>query len=288
MNDQIRLIPGREPGAIIEQALKLHNPSKAFVLLSGGKDSTVTLDYLWRNHPDIVTGALHLNTRIGLRSTNDFARQFCEERSIPFFEAAAPVSYEDMVRRGWWSKERNQRMRGFPGSGAHLFSYSWLKERSLDAFTNIYKDHRLDNIMLLTGVRAEESVRRMGTCVDVDKDGSKIWVAPLIDWTRRDMQEHRTFYSVPMSPASSTLHISAECLCGAFGEPGELDLIGTFYDDPVVPRIRRLEKEMEAAGEPRCKWAVSLPDDPVQTAAPRLCVDCYKQPSLPTLEDPAA
>lgn len=281
MSEQARLIPGREPGAIVAQAFSIHSPSKAFVLFSGGKDSSVTLDYYWRNHPELLTGALHINTGIGLQSTRDFAKAFCDERGIPFHEARAQIMFEDLVRRGWRSKD-GTRQRGFPGPAAHLFAYTWLKERALDAFTSLQKDHRLDNIMLVTGVRAEESKRRMGTTVDVDKDGSKIWVAPLIDFSDFDMARHRKTYSVPMSPASETLHISAECLCGAFGDRRELDLIETFYgDDPAVPRIRALEDEMESAGEARCKWATGLPGDMMPTdKAPRLCVDCYKQPSL--------
>lgn len=286
--EQRRLIPAREPGAIIEQALKLHNPTKAFVLFSGGKDSSVTLDYLWREHREIVSGALHLNTGIGIQSTRDFAREFCEERGIPFHQGFAPIAYEDLVRQGWWNVKKRQRENGFPGSAAHLFSYAWLKERALDAFVSMYKNGRNDRVMLLTGVRAEESIRRMGTCVDVERDGGKVWVAPLIDYTARDMQEHRTFYSVPMSPASTEIHISGECLCGAFGQPSEIDLIGGLYDDPVVPRIRALEKEMECRGVARCKWGVNLRDDEIPTSAPRLCVNCYKQPTLPSLEETAA
>jgi 3'-phosphoadenosine 5'-phosphosulfate sulfotransferase (PAPS reductase)/FAD synthetase len=269
--EQIRLMPAREPGAILEQAIADHKPSKAFVLFSGGKDSSVTLDYLWRNHPEIVTGALHVNTGIGLLSTRDFAQAFCEERGIRYHEAHAPLAYEDVVRKY-----------GFAGPAAHGKMYVWLKERALDAFTGLQKGHRLDNIMLITGVRAEESARRMGTSADIQKDGSKIWVAPLIDWGAREMQEHRTYYSVPMSPASSTIHISAECLCGAYGDPTELDLIETFHpDEPAPQRIRNLEAELERAGNPRCKWATALPNDEPSTTAPGpLCVGCYKQPTL--------
>lgn len=274
--EPMRLIPGREPGAIIEDAFADESPSKAFVLFSGGKDSSVTLDYVWRNHPESLTGALHINTGIGLRSTRDFAKAFCDERGIPFHEAHAPVAYEDLILRGWRSEDGTRQV-GFPGPAAHLFMYSWLKERALDAFVNLQKDHRLDRVALITGVRAEESVRRMGTTVNVRRDGAKVWIAPLIDWSDFDMRAHRTMYSVPMSPASSTIHISAECLCGAFGDPRELDLIETFHDDPALGRIRALEKKTESLGIARCRWAVALPDDPKPLDPPGpLCVGCHK------------
>ena len=275
--EALRLIPGREPAAIVAAAIAAEAPSKLFVLFSGGKDSSVTLDYIWRNHPETLRGALHVNTGVGLKSTRDFAKEFCDDRDIPFHEAHAPVAYEDLVRRGWRSADGTRQV-GFPGPAAHLFMYSWLKERALDAFVGLQKDHRLDRIGLITGVRAEESARRMGTTVDIRRDGAQVWIAPLIDWSAYDMQAYRTTYSVPMSPASSTIHISAECLCGAFGDPRELDLIEAIHgDDPVCGRLRKLEKEMESNGVARCKWAANLPGDPVPTEPPGpLCVGCYK------------
>jgi 3'-phosphoadenosine 5'-phosphosulfate sulfotransferase (PAPS reductase)/FAD synthetase len=269
--EQIRLIPAREPEEIVAEALSLYKPIKAFVLFSGGKDSSVTLDTMWRTFPGLITGALHINTGIGLRSTREFAEKFCEDRGIRFHEARAPIMYEDAVRKN-----------GFPGPAFHRRMYILLKQRALEAFVAIQKREKMDEIMLISGARAEESRRRMGTTAPHEKNGAQIWCQPLIDWSDRRMQSERERHSVEMSPSSSTLHISGECLCGAFGDPKELDLIETFFsDDPVVRRIRKLERELAAAGEPRCKWATPLEGDeaPTEPAGP-MCVNCYKQPSM--------
>jgi 3'-phosphoadenosine 5'-phosphosulfate sulfotransferase (PAPS reductase)/FAD synthetase len=270
---QPRLIPGRDPGAIIESAGRNHRPSKAFVLFSGGKDSSVTLDYMARFHRDKFAGALHINTGIGIPSTREFAKAFCDERDIPFHEARAPIAYEDLVVRGWWNTEKKRRENGFPGPAAHLFTYSMLKERPLDAFVSIQKDGRLDRIGLITGVRAEESRRRMGTTQDVKRDGAQVWIAPLIDWSSYDMQQYREKYDVPMSPSSRELHLSGECLCGAFGSEDELALIAAFYP-AVGKRIYAIGSDLEKRGIRRCVWGRPYGDEKPPLAPGPLCVGC--------------
>lgn len=270
----MRLIPAREASEIFGMAIAIHNPIARMVLFSGGKDSSVTLDYMWRNHRSEITGALHINTGIGLQSTHDFAKQFCDERGIPFYEITTKEVYEEIVEK-----------HGFPGSGAHMKMYVRLKERPLDAFIAATKRKWKDRIALITGVRAEESRRRMGTCISVDRKGAKVWIAPLIDWSMRDMQAYREKYSVEMSPASSTIHLSAECLCGAFGSPDELDLIETFHPDPSLKRIRALEKKLASEGHRRCRWGVTVPgEESKDNMAPGpMCVGCEMR--FPTLED---
>jgi hypothetical protein len=51
------------------------------------------------------------------------------------------------------------------------------------------------------------------------------------------------------------IHMSGECLCGAFAKPGELDEIGDWFPD-VAAHIRGLEAKVRAAGAPeeRCRW----------------------------------
>jgi len=67
--EQLRIIPAREPGQIIERAMRAYNPDKAFVMFSGGKDSTVTLDLLWRQFSKIISGVIHVYTTIAAPST---------------------------------------------------------------------------------------------------------------------------------------------------------------------------------------------------------------------------
>jgi 3'-phosphoadenosine 5'-phosphosulfate sulfotransferase (PAPS reductase)/FAD synthetase len=255
--EQIALVPSREPSDILNRAIGEHGPSRVYVLFSGGKDSSVTLDYLWRFHRERIDGALHISTGIGLQTTHDFVRAFCAERGIPLAEAFAPEGeYERMVRE-----------HGFPGPGQHRMAYIRLKERALDAFIRERKRHWLDRIGLVTGVRTGESRRRMGTCIDVRRDGAQVWIAPLIDWSNADMRRYREEHAVPMSPAAEALHHSYECLCGGMADlddaQDEWFWIKAFAPtDPSVLLIDRLQRELAAAGHPRCRWGVKVEDEP--------------------------
>lgn len=264
----MRLIPARKPGDIIAKAIAEHKPSQAYVLFSGGKDSSVTLDYLWRNHRDVVTAALHINTGIGIPQTREFAQAFCEQRGIPFIEIRTEHNYEEIVKQ-----------HGFPGPQSHRFMYVWLKERPLEKFIAEHKKHRRDRIMLLTGVRAEESKRRMGTTREINRDGCQLWVAPLIDWSNSDMWRYREQYGVQMSEPSKTIHLSGECLCGAFADEDEMQMLEIFYPE-VAARIKGIEAAVKACGQTRCEWGKTYGEQPSAQAPGPMCVGCVGQMPL--------
>ena len=71
------------------------------------------------------------------------------------------------------------------------------------------------------------------------------------------------------------LHMSGECLCGAFAHPGELEEIRAWFPNEYE-RIKALERRACSAGVP-CEWGVAPPEpvfiDPDQTVMP-LCVAC--------------
>lgn len=228
---------------IIDAARSEHGPIvTTFLLLSGGNDSMVLYDTC-REFADHV---VHINTGIGIPETNEFVRDLVGPDLI---ELHPPVPYDDLVLGRW---------RGFPGPGGHIYAYTMLKERALRA---VLKDHRAkrgQRFMLLTGARADESDRRMGTTEEARRMGGQVWVNPLLHWSNDLMREYRSTRRLPVNPVTEHLHMSGECLCGAFARPGELDHIAFFYPE-FAERIRALEARVRDAGLPACKWGEKPP-----------------------------
>jgi 3'-phosphoadenosine 5'-phosphosulfate sulfotransferase (PAPS reductase)/FAD synthetase len=231
----------------------------ACVLFSGGNDST-TLAHMFR---DEATHAIHANTTIGVEQTRQFVRDTCAGWGLLLVEKRAPISYRDLVLE-----------RGFPGPGMHWKMYSRLKERALDLARHDLgvANSRTKAAVFIAGRRRAESERRQDVPLH-EADGSVIWVSPLAMWTKLDLNTYREIHgNVPRNEVSDLLHMSGECLCGAFAKPGELDAIGEFFPE-VAEEIHQLERDVAAAGHepPFCTWGHGQ-GDPSKSG--RLCSSC--------------
>lgn len=213
------------------------------VLFSGGNDSTV-LAHLMR---DRATHAVHANTTIGIEQTRQYVRDTCQQWGLPLIEEVAPTSYRELVLD-----------QGFPGPGHHFKMYQRLKERCpRQARRQLVSNPRKERIIFLAGRRRNESARRANV-PEMEREGSVVWVSPLAHWTKLDMNTYRSMSAavgrpVPTNEVSELLHMSGECLCGAFAHKGELEEIAEWFPD-VAAEIHQLERDVEAAGHKRCRW----------------------------------
>jgi 3'-phosphoadenosine 5'-phosphosulfate sulfotransferase (PAPS reductase)/FAD synthetase len=246
----------RRVEALTAQAHEIHDSALAAhlggkhlaataLLFSGGSDSTV-LAHLLRGS---ATHAIHANTGIGIESTRQFVRDVCAAWDLPLLEprAEGKDSYRALVLD-----------QGFPGPGHHFKMYQRLKERQLrKAQRELLAGQRGARVLYLAGRRRAESSRRAEIPLH-ERVGSVIWASPLAMWTKLDLNTYRDIHGddVPgPCPASALIHMSGECLCGAFAHEGELDEVGLFFPE-VVEEIRSLEADVRAAGweEPYCRW----------------------------------
>lgn len=253
---------------LIDKALIKHKSIAVYGLFSGGHDS-LTACHVASKHPKF-SGCVHINTGIGVAQTRQFVIDTCKREGWPLRIIRAKEDcgqdYREMVLE-----------HGFPGPPMHSKMYNRLKERAIRLLlreTKVGKKHR-DSVILISGVRSAESVRRMGYVEPLQKDGSKIWVAVIHDWTKQDCNAYIDGNNLKRNEVVDMIHKSGECLCGAYAKKGELDELAVWFPE-VAKEIRDLEKEVHARGH---KWGwgeraymkKKIPKDPKKSM---LCSSC--------------
>lgn len=237
-----------EAEQIIEYAIKNYiegsgkKLAKKCILFSGGNDSTTML-HLMKDHADV---ALHARTGIGISQTYDFVEQTCNDFKIPLhiFEPTSHTNYQSLIKKY-----------GFPGPAQHYIMYQKLKEDPLLKARGMFSK-RGHMLMFITGRRRDESARRSNIDpINVKKNIA--WVAPIVNWTKQDMLLYRKINpDIPRNQVSDLIHMSGECLCGAFAHKDEREEIRFFFPD-VIDYIESLEKEVKGLNlhkEERTNW----------------------------------
>lgn len=254
------------PANIVQEAIEKYKPTAVLACFSGGHDSLVATHV----SQQFFSHVLHINTGIGIEDTRQFVRDTCQLFNWPLIEQQTPASYERLVTE-----------RGFPGPAQHTKMYNRLKERALRKvyrrFHRLYSD---DHAIFITGARSEESTRRMGHVKPIAPDPSYphwIWVAPLHNWTKMNVQNYITTYDLPRNDIVTKLHMSGECLCGAYAKPGERQWI-KFWFPEVDTYLSELEEKVRAAGipGPRCRWGWKDGTPEEQESFLPLCAGCQR------------
>jgi 3'-phosphoadenosine 5'-phosphosulfate sulfotransferase (PAPS reductase)/FAD synthetase len=263
-----------ESYGILDRAIEEHVPmgkrtvAGIVVLFSGGNDSTV-LAHLFK---DVATHAAHANTTIGIEQTREFVRNTCEEWGLPLLERTSKSerdSYRNLVLD-----------QGFPGPGHHFKMYQRLKERALEQVQReLVLDPYKQRVVFLAGRRRAESQRRANV-VEAERNRSKVWVSPLVNWTKLDLNTYRLMQGdVPVNEVSDLIHMSGECLCGSFASAGERDEVSHWFPE-VFEEIAALEAEIADRDDiPAHRRTWGWGADPAVIAATRtkagaLCSSC--------------
>ncbi|MFE7566886.1 phosphoadenosine phosphosulfate reductase family protein [Streptomyces sp. NPDC057539] len=294
---------------ILDEAFAAHPVVGTYWLFSGGNDSVI-VGHLLRGHYDAV---LHVNTGTGIPQTTQHVRDVAAAWGDTLHELHPKNRYEDLVlgkviagsgpNAGWRSI-----WKGFPGPAGHKVMYRQLKNQPLMTFRrSVLGDQtrlpRADRkkVIYLGGMRWGESEKRFRNAEAIDPDGSIVWVSPLVHWTDAHMREYRARHrcqqdhehaehrlcfdrALPLNEVTEHIHMSGECLCGAYAKPGELDEIEFFYPE-VADRLKALEAEAEQAGIKYCRWGQKNGGTDSATAAGRLCSSCVAIPGQDDLID---
>lgn len=265
----------------------VQSPAAVFLLVSGGDDSVALaarcypwLTRCWQceQSQPVDIKVVHIDTGIGLPETRQYVQDLAMMQGWELVIRKTPVSYEELVRK-----------HGFPGPSSHRYMYIQLKERPLQTLIREYRpqmsawkrwfaeqiqqavhfplwyqrgmfhvlallvaylEHEQQRpVILLTGVRQQESLRRMGHVRPFQRVGRQLWVAPLLQWSKEEVLHLLEAERIPRNPASVTIHKSGECLCGAYARRGELQELCFWFPD-TGKRLLELERIAREEGFP--------------------------------------
>lgn len=255
-------------------------------LFSGGNDSTV-LAHLFRYDVDHFC---HANTGIGIEETRQFVRDVCAAWGISLLERTAPRD-RDSFRHQVLSDEKGkqgQALGGFPGPASHFRVMTRLKGRVFELVQSELVEHpRRERVVFLAGRRRDESARR-ASIPESERRGSAVYVSPLVNWTKLDLNTYRLMQAragnpVPVNQAADLVHMSGECLCGCMAAPGERAEVSQWFPVPFkeIAELERLLADRDDIPEHRKTWGWGA--DPVLKAAE----DAYQAQFKPEPEETA-
>lgn len=251
--------------AVIDQAVREYAPVAVYALFSGGHDS-LTSTVIAARHP-AFTAVVHINTGIGIAETHDFVQQTCRDQGWELIELRPDVEYEQLVlTRG-----------GFPsGPKSHNSMYWFLKQKPLDGLIRDSKRKPGDNVMLVTGIRVQESARRMAAGISVPirrDDHARLWVNPILDWSALDCGRYIDAIGLRRNPVVDLLHRSGECLCGALAREDEIHEIDHWFP-AAGERIHRLEAVARTHGLKHTRWASQKKWGDAEQITLPMCASC--------------
>ena len=195
-------------------------------LFSGGKDSMVAC--LEAGVKEVV----YCRTGVGLNE--EYVVKTCKRFGwkLHIVEPKEGETYEDFVRRF-----------GFPHQGIHNTIMGMLKWHPMRKWYSTQKKLGRD-IIYISGRRKKESARRKRMKSNkeyLEMDGIKFY-SPIFDWSTGEVWVYLEEHNIDRSPIYETMHLSGDCMCGAFSQKGESGILSIFHPE-MAKRFRRMEAE---------------------------------------------
>lgn len=188
----------------------LQKAETAYVLFSGGKDSSAALVYTkelveeFCESPRLV--ALHVDTTAGLPAVEDFSEEFCAHVGVPLTVLRPKEDYFTLVKK--W---------GVPRPRARWCCFH-LKIEPIKLFLGEHK-----NYVVLDGMRRQESRKRSQYPPTYNHPHFGLVIHPIIDWTKEQVEALIASRGLPVNPAYDLGFSSWECWCGIFKRKSEFE-----------------------------------------------------------------
>lgn len=278
--------------AIILEAIEEHRPVAIVAAFSGGNDSIVSTHFACK---EFGATAIHADTLVGCAATRDHVDAVCDKLKCPLIAAKAhatgrPKPYpKSLWVLGETAYEEFTRNFGFAGRAQHHRMYQRLKERPLRRMLRQMQSKRGQRILIISGIRHDESAVRAGYKRAIQRQGSEVWVNPFYYQTAADFECYRQEFGLPRNPVKDRIGLSGECLCGAFASRGEREAVRAV--DPVLSAyLDKLESEVVERfpwswGTSPPKWFMDLKrdqgflfDSHCDSGFMPMCVGCVRKP----------
>lgn len=210
-------------------------------MFSGGKDSLVA------GHSDKeVKEVLYCKTGVGLNF--DYVLETCNKLGwkLNVVFPKDGEAFEDFVRKF-----------GFPHVSMHNAVMGYLKWHPIRKWN---RDNREREVLFVSGRRKKESRRRMRMKSNqeyTETEGMRFY-ASIYNWTTKQVWDYIKQHNLEISPIYKTMHMSGDCFCGAFAQPGESQLLYTFHND-LAKRMKELEDGLKNHIEELTKQIQSMP-----------------------------
>lgn len=211
-------------------------------LVSGGLDSSVAAREAVEEHG--VDLLAYLDTGTGLETNREYIEELADHLGVQLWTLRTHEDYGETVQE-----------HGFPGPGRHGMMYTSLKERQLGKLATVSNGRGNESrLHLWTGVRQQESQRRMGNVEPVQEAERWTWHAPIHDWTKQMCLDYVDENDLPRNDLWNTLGRSGDCFCGCFGSPEEKLDLRAAGEDHHAEWIEHLEETVDVDDETG-RWA---------------------------------
>lgn len=196
---------------ILTQAVNEHHPVAVIAALSGGHDSIVVTDimYRWlrRSAYAFKIGTLAIRTGLAADGWERLIEAMC------YCGNYTGLEFAEGKGREWYSQNVAEFGFGFT-PGHHVTYYRMLKQEAIRSHMKQTKLKRRDRVLYVTGVRRSESLKRQSTA-DVIRSGSRVTVNAIAHWEDEDIERYTKallpWYHNPYYELHGT---SGDCFCG--------------------------------------------------------------------------
>jgi tRNA(Ile)-lysidine synthetase-like protein len=163
------------------------NENQYCISLSGGVDSMVLMDILYRRGKEIIAVHINYNNRDESKIEEDFLREYCESKNITFLCHSFNFKRGSIKRSEYESLTKQIKFKFFKSIlDEYNLNYIFLAHHKDDIIENIFTNFcRGENFLNLSVIKYSNII------MDVNI------VRPLINYYKNDIYDYAHFYQVP-------------------------------------------------------------------------------------------